>query len=250
MDTIRIPVIMVTPATPSRDSLPTPMRVALREEVPFDGLEEHLEEYEGAEGGFQSVAGDIESILDGYMADGEEEDNHTHSASQDVNYTRLTLNLGNASVASMEDLVATLSVIGREDDDDRSWLSLEAESRSSGDVDVSSMQSAFIVVDAPRRLVRPKDRRQGEAHAADACRECSFGTDVPVVRRRPRPAQRSRRYNPTWRHAMYVSAEFWPAQTDLFEPFEEKKRTPMRRLIVQGALVVKTRARKLSHRTV
>jgi len=205
-----VPAPVVTPVSPSCNSLPWDMRATLQEVIE-PKLMKMLEDVQAdkADGGFHDVVGNNESgrrkssVAVEHCSEGE---NHPLLV---MKHTRLTLNFGGKSVASMDDLVATLASIGRDGGSCKT-------TSVSGD---SDLVDTFVQAKTPPKLIANHEN----GHEVNAERPSTTITSEDVIFH-PQFVPYKRRRDPTWRHAMYISTDVWPAD-------DKENRSPTRRIL-------------------
>ncbi|KAI0937753.1 hypothetical protein AcW1_003829 [Taiwanofungus camphoratus] len=196
---MQIPTIVVTPALPSRDSLPLDMQTALRSII--GASQKGKEEPPRDDARFHLVAGDEESNSE------EDTQHHIHLMSNDIeNHPHLELDFEKSSPFTLGDLVDALNTIGRDADKDSDHRPADCSEvqiyAGSGDKMACMPGPKYVIVKAPT------DKFGRDKPLPEIINE-----DINIAICRPRHVQRSQQHDPTWRHAIYVTRTVYPAET-------------------------------------
>ncbi|KAH9927834.1 uncharacterized protein B0H18DRAFT_1210546 [Fomitopsis serialis] len=196
----RVPMIVVTPALPSRHSLPVEMQEALNSTQPLHDREDRTKQDNGTEEGSKDVAGDKEGP--GSRKEDAREDHHTHlrpRLRKSAKHARLSLGFKNGEVSSMDDVITELQLVGREDE--AGWIVLDRLTNGAARGTRCSNESTTATLVAEPTS---EDRLYAmDAAARENMRE-GHGADVGY----------GRGYDPSRRHAWYVSTPGWPKFKD------------------------------------
>ncbi|KZT72444.1 hypothetical protein DAEQUDRAFT_723160 [Daedalea quercina L-15889] len=168
------------------DSILRPQTLQYREDLAkaVDGAKDHSDTVAGDKGSSRSSR---EYIQDEY---------HARSRSQvqcTTGNTRLTLGFKGGEVSSMDDLLAELQLIGREDK--AGWVVLERMTNKEGRDSYCSDESTVTLVGEAQEV------HTDATEASQQADNCEFHSIN---------AERGQRVDPTWRHAWYVSTPGWP----------------------------------------
>jgi len=195
----RVPMIVVTPALPSRHSLPVEMQEALNsilQTQPFHDREDRTKQDNGTEECSKDVAGDKEGPAS--RKKDTKEDHHTRlrpRLRKSAKQARLTLGFKGGEVSSMDDVITELQLVGREDE--AGWVVLErlTDGGARGSRCSNESTTATLVAEPTS-----EDRMHAmDAAARENMRE-GHGADMGA----------GRGYDPSRRHAWYVSTQGWP----------------------------------------